>query len=400
MKFLNEFVCLFSAVASLQSASAFTTTPRSPLTVGGRNKVGALFTPLSPSSSSSNDHDRYSSRASSSLNFWKKDVSPGEKDSSITSLPIDAYVDETFGDKDDVPLSTIALVGSSLFSFTYVVQRLQIYLNTPCVNASTETLGKFCTPEYYDFSKFFAEHEFLSFMMILTHTIPFVLLPWVSKQISEVGPTIKKDFEEFNPFLMQMAFACIGFGLSLEFGWHVADSWYYENNFHVLNFGFYFFLISGFALWADGFRNIPLMDLVFGLILAASTVLYPYGNGFQVDEFDRIPSFLMDFFQEGGSSSAKIPLYAGMTATFLSITRRGREVFGNQMLWVPFFCIVVNLSFIFLLDGVQYGNEQNLTDLNYIYHICHDILGTELGVLVFGLLIKNYVPLAQREEKV
>ncbi len=57
---------------------------------------------------------------------------------------------------------------------------------------------------------------------------------------------------------------------------------YYENNFHVLNFGFYFFLISGFALWADGFRNIPIMDLVFGLILAASTILYPYGNGFQV----------------------------------------------------------------------------------------------------------------------
>ncbi len=57
---------------------------------------------------------------------------------------------------------------------------------------------------------------------------------------------------------------------------------YYENNFHVLNFGFYFFLISGFALWADGFRNIPIMDLVFGGILAASTALYPYGNAFQV----------------------------------------------------------------------------------------------------------------------
>ncbi len=117
---------------------------------------------------------------------------------------------------------------------------------------------------------------------------------------------------------------------------------------------------------------------------------------------DRIPAFLLDFFQDGGASSAKIPLYVGMTATFLSITRRGREVFGNKMLWVPFFCILVNLSFIFLLDGVQYGNAEVvdgvkvLTQENYIYHICHDILGTELGVLVFGLLIKNYVPLAER----
>ena len=57
---------------------------------------------------------------------------------------------------------------------------------------------------------------------------------------------------------------------------------YYENNFHVLNFGFYFFLISGFALWADGFKNIPKMDLVFGLILAAATGLYPLGNAADV----------------------------------------------------------------------------------------------------------------------
>lgn len=88
-----------------------------------------------------------------------------------------------------------------------------------------------------------------------------------------------------------------------------------------------------------------------------------------------------------------------MSATFLEITRRGREIFGNKMLWVPFFCIVVNLGFIFLLDGVQYGNAEELTSLNYIYHICHDVLGTELGVLVFGLLIKNYVPLAERVEE-
>lgn len=86
-----------------------------------------------------------------------------------------------------------------------------------------------------------------------------------------------------------------------------------------------------------------------------------------------------------------------MTATFLSITRRGKEIFGNAFYWVPLFCIGVNLGFIFLLNGVQYGNQHVLTELNYIYHICHDILGTELGVLVFGLLVKNYVPLDERQ---
>lgn len=41
-------------------------------------------------------------------------------------------------------------------------------------------------------------------------------------------------------------------------------------------------MISGFALWADGFKNIPIMDLVFGIILAAATCLYPYGNAVDV----------------------------------------------------------------------------------------------------------------------
>jgi len=315
--------------------------------------------------------------------------------------PIDFYVDETMRTKNDVPTSTIALIGSSLLSFAYVMQRLQIYLNTPCLNGGPGG-STICDASYYDFATYFRDHEIISFLLVLTHVIPFVLLPWVSKQVSEVGPTIQKDFEGFNPFIMQMAMACIGFGLSLEFGWHVADSWYYENNFHVLNFGFYFFLISGFALWADGFKTIAIFDLIFGGILAGATVLYPFGNAAQVGE--PYPAFLTDFFADG-ASSAKIPLYIGMSATFLEITRRGKDIFGNKMLWVPFFCIGVNLGFIALLNNVQYGNAEvvdgvkQLTSLNYIYHICHDVLGTEMGVLVFGLLIKNYVPLAERVEE-
>lgn len=132
------------------------------------------------------------------LKFWKQ---KDNVDTSVSLTPIDAYVDSTLAtDKDDVPLSTLVLVGSSLFSFTYVVQRLQIYLNVPCLNAEQANI---CTTEYHEFANFFAQHDFLSFMMILTHSIPFVLLPWVSKQISDVGPTIKKDFEEFNPFISE-----------------------------------------------------------------------------------------------------------------------------------------------------------------------------------------------------
>jgi hypothetical protein len=55
----------------------------------------------------------------------------------------------------------------------------------------------------------------------------------------------------------------------------------------------------------------------------------------------------MEFFREGsGVSITKIPLYVGMTATFLEITRRITR-FWAKMLWVPFLCIAVNLSFMF-----------------------------------------------------
>ena len=55
----------------------------------------------------------------------------------------------------------------------------------------------------------------------------------------------------------------------------------------------------------------------------------------------------MEFFCEGsGVSITKIPLYVGMTATFLEITRRVTR-FWAKMLCVPFLCIAVNLSFMF-----------------------------------------------------
>lgn len=314
------------------------------------------------------------------------------------SKSIESYTAETLGQTDEVPNNVLGLVGFVLVAFSFVVQKLQIYLNTPCLR-DFGSEKNICTQEYHDFAQFFAEHETLSFLLVLTHAIPFALLPWVSKQVSEKGRIIKNDFEEFNPFIMQLAMACIGFGLSLEFGWHVADSWYYDNNFHVLNFGFYFFLISGFALWADGFKNNARIDIVFALILTAATILYPFGNAHQVGV--DVPGFLSGFFEDG-ASVAKIPLYVGMTATFLSITLRGKEIFGKDMYKVAFLSVGVNLAFIFALSGYAYEKNSTYADLsvlNYIFHICHDLLGTEAGVLYFGYLVKNYLPLADRLEQ-
>ena len=125
----------------------------------------------------------------------------GKNDATATPVPVDVYIDETMGTKNDVPTSTIAFIGSSLLSFSYVMQRLQIYLNTPCLTAGPGGELAMCDESYYAFATFFRDNEALSFLLVLTHVIPFVLLPWVSKQVSEVGPTIQKDFEGFNPFI-------------------------------------------------------------------------------------------------------------------------------------------------------------------------------------------------------
>ena len=126
--------------------------------------------------------------------------------SKINDSPIDFYVDETMRTtKKDVPTSTIAFIGSSLLSFSYVMQRLQIYLNTPCINGGPGGTS-ICDASYYDFAMYFKDHTVLSFLLVLTHVIPFVLLPWVSKQVSEVGPIIQKDFEGFNPFISKFLY--------------------------------------------------------------------------------------------------------------------------------------------------------------------------------------------------
>ena len=172
-------------LASSTNVGAFTIPSRTSL--GTHHVVATTPTTSGPAAAHSNFDP--------SLSFWKQD--DVDKSSSVSS--IDTYVDGTFKSEEiDVPVSTVALVGSSLFSFTYVIQRLQIYLNTNCLNGN-----EICTPEYHAFAEFFKDHDFLSFMMILTHSIPFVLLPWVSVQVSEMGPTIKKDFEGFNPFISE-----------------------------------------------------------------------------------------------------------------------------------------------------------------------------------------------------
>lgn len=92
------------------------------------------------------------------------------------SKSIESYSAETLGQTDEVPNNVLGFVGFVLLSFSFVVQKLQIYLNTPYLRGFG-TVENICTQEYHDFAQFFAEHEILSFLLVLTHAIPFALLP-------------------------------------------------------------------------------------------------------------------------------------------------------------------------------------------------------------------------------
>merc|ERR1712038_1528410 len=117
------------------------------------NKEGATAAAWGPPSSSS-----YNTNFDHSLNFWKQQ---NDLDPTTSSASIDPYVEGTLAnEKDDVPLSTIALVGSSLFSFTYVVQRLQVYLNTDCLNAGRGS--NICTADYFCPRSFLGLHNLAS----------------------------------------------------------------------------------------------------------------------------------------------------------------------------------------------------------------------------------------------
>ena len=329
------------------------------------------------------------------------------KSSNKLDPPVEDYMSETMmadnSNRGKVDFATIVLGGTGLLLFAGVSYYVQDIMNRQCV-ASPAAM---CDPQVAEWSAFFEDHSNLAFLLIFTHALPFALIPTTMALVNKKGDQIKADNNPtFNPFVMTLGLATICFGLALEFGWHVTSAWYYVNNFHVLNFGFYFFLISSFAIWADGFGSNCLINVLMGGILLMASILYPVGYAHEagmMDIFDGLPLHLSAIFYEAEkiltyltgvfgaaeafANLAKVPLYAGLTVTFLVLSYRGYKVFGPAMLWVPFFSVGVNLFFIAKLEALH---PTPLVAENYWYHIGHDLLGTEAGVAFFAYLVAVY----------
>lgn len=207
--------------------------------------------------------------------------------------------------------------------------------------------------------------------LIITHVLTFVLIP-VAMRVFYDSLNVLLESERFKRkaiFASQLGLSFIMVAIASEIGWHVTQHWYYQNQFTMLNFMFYFFLISAFALWADGLVEqttwvTNAINILFAVGLLVVSILYPLGA-------------------EANNPSYKIPIYVVLTLVFAVLTYRGYKLLESwTIILFPLFSVGVNLTFIFLLD--EYGHKPVT---NALFHILHDFGGTEAGVLIFTWLV-------------
>ena len=134
---------------------------------------------------------------------------------------------------------------------------------------------------------------------------------------------------------------------------------------------FYFFLISAFALWSDGLveKTTALTNLVnvfFAVSLLGISILYFLG------------------YVHENNTGYKVPIYILLTLAFTVLTYRGYKLLRTwKVLLFPLFSVGVNLIFVFLLD--KFGADS--VTYNALFHILHDLGGTQAGVAIFTYLV-------------
>ena len=116
--------------------------------------------------------------------------------------------------------------------------------------------------------------------LIITHVIPLALIPLAMRIFYESLTILGSPRRAI--FASQLGLSFIMVAIASEIGWHVTQCWYYQNEFTMLNFMFYFFLLSGFSLWADGLvekttKLTNLTNILFATGLLMVSILYFLG---------------------------------------------------------------------------------------------------------------------------
>jgi hypothetical protein len=213
--------------------------------------------------------------------------------------------------------------------------------------------------------------------LIVAHTATFVLIPVAMRVFQRSLTALGQPPTAIFASLLGLSFVMVS--IASEIGWHVTQCWYYQDQFSMLNFMFYFFLLSAFALWGDGLQTSnswldrvlgPYLNLFFAACLVGISFLYLHGN-------------------EVANPGYKVPIYITLTLIFAVLTYRAYNLLKTPfVLLFPLFSVGVNLSFVFLLQ--RYGGDPYAdpnVPANAIFHILHDVAGTEAGVAIFTWLV-------------
>ena len=209
------------------------------------------------------------------------------------------------------------------------------------------------------------------YALIATHSVTFALIPVAMRIFYEGLKNLQVPSKSI--FASQLGLAFVMVAIAGEIGWHVTQGWYYANDFTMLNFMFYFFLISAFALWGGGLVEketilTRIINGVFAIGLLAVCILYPMGAA-------------------AGDDNYKIPIYIMLTLVFGVLTYRGYKLLKDwKIIFVPILSVGVNLTFIMLLSSYTNPCEPDIFH-NALFHILHDLLGTLAGVAVFTWLV-------------
>ncbi len=153
----------------------------------------------------------------------------------------------------------------SFVGLGYILSELPSYTAPP---AGKELSDRHCVTSYWKLG------------LILTHILNFVLIPVTMRVFYESLGAL--GLPSSSIFASQLGLAFIMVAVATEIGWHVTQCWYYRNDFSTLNFTFYFFKLSAFALWSDGLVKNPtyvtdLINVIFAILLFVASVLYPIG---------------------------------------------------------------------------------------------------------------------------
>ncbi|KAL2629379.1 hypothetical protein R1flu_014065 [Riccia fluitans] len=229
---------------------------------------------------------------------------------------------------------------------------------------------------------------FMKVPLIATHLLAFALFPFAMYVFWVRAPQLKQ-LKARDPFSSILGFSFLMVSITGEIGWHVGQQWFYQEEYHVLNFVFYFFFMLGIACWANGIKSKrsnsapPQMScwetLVDGLLFISPLIVtLVYGASSTIKYNCPKPELC------SGLEPTKLPIYILMAVEFLVLSIRLYKILDNdwRVVFVPIFSVIVNLVFIGLLNK----NQDDII-LNPLFHILHDLVGTELGVFIATLLV-------------